>query len=648
MKRSNANSQTVDVQDELIATLGPMTPRQKLLATCLVIISGWGWIAYAYQARVGLAATAMTDYFSWGIYIINFVFFIGISMAGTLISAILRLTGATWRAPVTRLAEAITLFSLLIAGPMIIIDMGRPDRFFYVLLHGRIQSPILWDVLSLTTYMAGSILYLYLPMIPDMAILRDHPGKFPAWRRRLYSVMALGWKGTQKQHAALERAIFVMAIVILPVAVSIHTVTAWLFGMTLRPGWHTTIIGPDFVIGALYSGVAAVITAIAIFRHFFNLQRHLSMSHFLKLANLLLVFGLVYGYFIVNEHVGSIYTNQGAEQRLDQSTFAGPYRLEFWGMVVVGMVIPLVMLVIPKFRSVGGIVCASLLVNVGMWLKRYIIVVPTLATPFMPAVTPGGKALNYVPTWVEWSVTIGAFSGFSLMYLLFAKLFPIISIWELKEEEDAAGKQSVTPSSGTAASVIRAGLAGGALLAVLGVLVTGASASAAEPTAILATSPSQVPASQPAGKVALAVVTEDGQKLIRATVTQAGKPLESAAVEFSVRRSFGSLKLGNDTTLDDGTAAVKFPTGLPGNSAGELSLIAEVKTPPNLAGACAEIVSSGGTITPPDPDPFPRSLWSPRAPLPLLVVVFGLVVAVWSTYAYIVFQIVAIRKGAEA
>src|SRR5690348_14444629 len=328
MSRSNVIVPTSGAQDDLIATLGPMTPRQKRLLVCLVIISGWGWIAYAYQARVGLAATAMTDYFSWGIYIINFVFFIGISMAGTLISAILRLTGATWRAPVTRLAEAITLFSLLIAGPMIIIDMGRPDRFFYVLLHGRIQSPILWDVLSLTTYMAGSILYLYLPMIPDMAILRDHPGKFPAWRRRLYSVMALGWKGTQKQHAALERAIFVMAIVILPVAVSIHTVTAWLFGMTLRPGWHTTIIGPDFVIGALYSGVAAVITAIAIFRHFFNLQRHLSMSHFLKLANLLLVFGLVYGYFIVNEHVGSIYTNQGAEQRLDQSTFAGPYRLE--------------------------------------------------------------------------------------------------------------------------------------------------------------------------------------------------------------------------------------------------------------------------------------------------------------------------------
>jgi molybdopterin-containing oxidoreductase family membrane subunit len=647
MNRKDTIVQPVDAQDELIATLGPMTPRQKLLAVCLVIISGWGWIAYAYQARVGLAATAMTDYFSWGIYIINFVFFIGISMAGTLISAILRLTGATWRAPVTRLAEAITLFSLLIAGPMIIIDMGRPDRFFYILLHGRIQSPILWDVLSLTTYMAGSILYLYLPMIPDMAILRDHPEKFPAWRRRLYSTMALGWKGTPGQHAALERAILVMAIVILPVAVSIHTVTAWLFGMTLRPGWHTTIIGPDFVIGALYSGVAAVITAIAIFRHFFNLQRHLLMSHFLKLANLLLVFGLIYGYFIVNEHVGSIYTNQGAEQRLDQSTFAGPYRLEFWGMVVVGMVIPLVMLVVPKFRTVGGIVCASLLVNVGMWLKRYVIVVPTLATPFMPAVTPGGRALSYVPTWVEWSVTIGAFSGFSLMYLLFAKLFPIISIWELKEEQDAALTQTAAPSSGTAASV-RPGLLGGALLAVLGVLVMGTSASAAEPTAIPAISPAQVAASQPAVKVALAVVTEDGQKLIRATVTQAGKPLENATIAFSVRRSFGNLKLGSDTTLDDGTAAVKFPAGLAGNSVGELTLIAEVKTPPNLAGTCTEFVSAGGTITPRDPDPFPRSLWSPRAPLPLLVVVFGLVVAVWSTYAYIVFQIIAIKKGAEA
>ena len=154
---------------------------------------------------------------------------------------------------------------------MIIIDMGRPDRFLHVLLYGRLQSPILWDVLSLTSYLAGSLLYLYVPMIPDMAILRDTPG-LSRWRQKLYGTLAMRWHGTAEQHRNLERAVSVMAIVILPVAVSIHTVTAWLFGMTLRPGWHSTIIGPDFVVGALYSGVAAVITAIVLFRYFLRLQ----------------------------------------------------------------------------------------------------------------------------------------------------------------------------------------------------------------------------------------------------------------------------------------------------------------------------------------------------------------------------------------
>jgi molybdopterin-containing oxidoreductase family membrane subunit len=377
----------------------------------------------------------MNNYFSWGVYIINYVFFIGISMAGTLISAMLRLTGAHWRQPITRMAEGITLFALMIAGPLVIVDMGRPDRFFHIFLYGRLQSPILWDVLSLTTYMAGSLIYLYLPLIPDMAILRDRGAEFSTWRRRLYGTLALGWKGTPEQHKALARAIAVMAVVIIPVAISIHTVTAWIFGMTLRPGWHSSIIGPDFVVGALYSGIAAVIVAMAAFRKFFRLEAYITSRHFKNLGLLLLVAGISYSYFTVNNFVGAYYVMQSDESGLLNSIFGGKYSPEFWTMITVGMIVPLILLSLPWTRNIGGIVTASVLVNIGMWIMRYIIVVPTLSAPFLPLMK---ESAIYFPTFVEWSITVGGFAAFGLLYILFSKVFPIISIWELQAERAAA------------------------------------------------------------------------------------------------------------------------------------------------------------------------------------------------------------------
>ncbi len=424
-------STDAQVTDDLIATLGRPSLFHKTWVISLALVALWGAVCYLYQVKNGLAVTAMNDYFCWGVYIINFVFFIGISMAGTLISAMLRLTGAEWRRPITRMAEGITLFALMIAGPMIIIDMGRPDRFLHVLLYGRLQSPILWDVLSLTTYMAGSTIYLYLPLIPDMAILRDHSTNFSPWRRRLYTILALGWKGSPAQHHALERALSVMAVVIIPVAVSIHTVTAWIFGMTLRPGWHSTIIGPDFVVGALYSGIAAVIVAMAIFRKAFHLEDYLKLEHFKKLGLLLLAVGIAYLYFTVNNFAGSTYVTGTEERSLLQSIFGGTYAIQFWTMVIVGLLVPCLLLALPWTRTLAGIVFASVLINIGMWLMRFIIIVPTLSVPFMP--TPVGKHLAYVPTFVEWSITFGGFAAFGLLYTLFSKVFPIISIWEIIE-----------------------------------------------------------------------------------------------------------------------------------------------------------------------------------------------------------------------
>ena len=644
--QSSAGPAMTRPEADLIATLGPMGRRQKLWLACFAAVCAWGLVAFIYQLRIGLAATAMNNYFSWGVYIINFVFFIGISHAGTLVSAILRVTGAEWRRPITRMAEGITVFALMIGAPMIIIDMGRPDRILNVIIHGRLQSPILWDVCSVTTYITGSLMYLYLPMIPDLALLRDHPGNFAPWRRRLYRVLSLGWTGTPEQKHRLERAIGAMAIVIIPVAVSVHTVVSWIFGMTLRAGWHSTIFGPYFVVGAIFSGIAALITAMAIFVWYFrpyHLDRYITLDHFKKLASLLLAVNLIYIYFTVSEYLTMGYPAEGPDRRLLDALFSGQYAVQFWTMAVIGLFIPALLLALPWTRTFKGILIASLLINVGMWLKRYVIVVPTLASPFMPVYLPGGKPLRYVPTWVEWSITAGAFSGFCMLYLLFAKVFPIVSIWEIEEGKEQKSAASVAAPPRPVASARRPGLVLPLLIAGVGILgLAGRSAAGQTP----ATQPATT---RPAANVTLNVVTEDREKLIRATITTSdGKPIENAAVQFFVRRTFGDLKLGEDKTLDDGTAAVPFPTGLPGGLTGELELCAEVKSPASYAGACAAITDNGGRVVKPAADPFPRALWAPHAPLPLLIVICSLVGGVWITYAFVVSQIIAIRKGAKS
>lgn len=442
------------ITEELLSPLRPLGKAGRRGIFLLTLVFLWGLVAYAYQLTSGLRVTAMTNYFSWGVYIVNFVFFIGVSHAGTLISAILRVTGAEWRRPITRMAEAITLFALLVGAPMVIIDMGRPDRAYNVLIHGRLQSPILWDVLSITTYLTGSLIYLYLPLIPDLAILRDHAVRFSKVRQRLYRTLALGWTGTPDQHRRLEKAISVMAIVIIPVAVSVHTVVSWIFGMTLRPGWHSTIFGPYFVVGAIFSGIAAIITAMALFRRFSGLQDYITLDHFKKLGALLLTLNLVYIYFTASEYITIAYTRETADKRLLERLFHGPYATEFWIMAVIGMFVPALLLALPWTRTIKGITVASVLINIGMWLKRFVIVVPTLASPFMPVETASGGVFGYRPTWVEWSITAGAFAAFGLLYILFSRLFPIVSIWEVVEGRERAASQALAPAPVTTEEVL--------------------------------------------------------------------------------------------------------------------------------------------------------------------------------------------------
>lgn len=379
---------------------------------------------YARQVWFGLGVTGMNQPVTWGFYIVNFVFFIGISHAGTLISAILRLSKAEWRRPITRMAEVITAIVLAIGGLHPIIDLGRPDRVLNVFSAGRLQSPLLWDVVSISAYFTASTVYLYIPLIPDIAILRDR-GIKPSW---LYKFLAWGWEGTPHQHKVLERAITILMVMVIPIAISVHTVISYIFSMTLQPGWHSTIFGPYFVVGAIFSGIAALLLVMIAFRKLFHLEDYLREIHFSYLGNLLLIMSLLWFYFTFSEYLTGFFGHEPFEMMVFWYKFIGPYAPYFWAMVTCNFFIPVLLLVFKKHHVVRNIFISSCAVVVGMWLERLIIVVPTLANTHLP--TPTGI---YIPSLTEWSLFLGGLSAFVLGFALFAKFFPIISVWEVQE-----------------------------------------------------------------------------------------------------------------------------------------------------------------------------------------------------------------------
>jgi molybdopterin-containing oxidoreductase family membrane subunit len=395
--------------------------------------TGLGVYAYLHQFRHGLGVTGLNKPVYWGIYITNFVFFVGISHAGTLISAILRISQAEWRRPITRSAEVITVMVLFFGVGSILIDLGRPDRLLNVIKFARFESPLLWDVTSISVYLTGSMVYLYLPLIPDCALIRD---RLRGPWRYFYAILALGWRGTERQWHVLEKLIAIMAIIIIPIAVSVHTVVSFVFAMTVQPMWHSAIFGPYFVAGAIFSGIAALIVAMALLRKVYHLEEYLKPIHFNYLGILLLVMTMLWFYFTFSEFLTTWYGAEPTHMAVWWEKIAGRYAPHFWTMFLTCFVIPMTFLAPRRFRTITGTVIASISVNIGMWLERYLIVVPTLVNPRMPY----GEG-TYHGTWVEWSILIGCFSAFILLYTLFTKFFPIVAIWEVREGRDHALQQ---------------------------------------------------------------------------------------------------------------------------------------------------------------------------------------------------------------
>lgn len=420
------------LNDELLSSLRPPTWRWYGLAFFLGAVVAWGLAAFTYQVMTDLSVTGLDRPVMWGIYIANFVFWVGLSHSGTMVSAILRLSQANWRRPILRAAEAMTVFSITVAGLFPVIHLGRNWVVYYFMpypnqrgLWPNFRSPLLWDATAITTYIIGSSLFLYLGMLPDLAVVRD---RTTGWKKKIFDVLAMGWRGTAREWVVFRQASILMAALIIPVAVSVHSIVAWDFAVTVVPGWHSTIFPPYFVIGAITSGVAAVITLMVIIRRVFHLEEYLTPLHFDNMGKLLLVICLLWAYAYFVEVQTTWYAHQPIEWEVF-SFMSGKYTPLLILMLIGNAILPITALCFKKIRrSVKAMLVITILVNVGMFIERYLIIVPSLSHKNMPFIWG-----TYSPSWVELSVTAAAFAGFTLMYVLFAKFFPMVAVTDVRE-----------------------------------------------------------------------------------------------------------------------------------------------------------------------------------------------------------------------
>jgi molybdopterin-containing oxidoreductase family membrane subunit len=407
----------------------------KLWIALLSVIFIIGCYAYYIQLKNGLKVTAMRDYASWGLYISNFVFFVAISLVGALISSVLRLTNFELYRPITRIAEIIAVSAIVFAGLIIVVDMGRPDRVLNLFIHGRIQSPIVWDVIVVTTYLVTSVLFLYMPLLPGIALCRDQLTEKPKWQRWMYKTLALGWNGSEAQWKIMKQSVAIICVLIVPLAISIHTVTAWLFATTLRPGWDSTNFGPYFVAGAFQAGTAAVIIAMYVFKKAYKLEKYITADHFNFMGKLLVFLCLIYAYFNLNEYLVPAYKMRGAEGKLLNDLFTGHYAPIYWSVQLFGMALPAVLLLWKRARKPLPIAIIALFVVVAAWFKRYLIVTPIMLHPYTPIQSVPANWAVYFPSWIEIAIVAASLAGVLLIITVFSKFFPIISIWETLENE---------------------------------------------------------------------------------------------------------------------------------------------------------------------------------------------------------------------
>ncbi len=389
--------------------------------------------AVAYLLAVGVGIWGINMPVAWGFAIINFVWWIGIGHAGTLISAILLLLRQPWRTSINRFAEAMTLFAVACAALYPLLHLGRPQVFYWLFpypntmgLWPQFRSPLVWDVFAVSTYGTVSFLFWFAGLIPDLATLRDRARSRVA--RVVYGVLAMGWRGSARHWHHYETAYKLLAGLATPLVISVHTVVSFDFAVSLLPGWHSTIFPPYFVAGAIFSGFAMVMTLAIPIRAWFGLQDFITQRHLDNMAKVMLGTGLIVAYGYAMEAFMAWYGANPYEQSVMNARMFGPYGPLFWGLLVCNVLVPQLLWSSRVRRNLLALFGIALIVNVGMWLERFVIIVTSLHRDFLPS-----SWGMYVPTFWDWATFLGTIGLFVSLLYLFIRFLPVISMFEMRE-----------------------------------------------------------------------------------------------------------------------------------------------------------------------------------------------------------------------
>ncbi len=430
------------------------TPRYWIMVIVLgLLVAVLLFGAWGNQIAVGMGVTSKTRPVFWVTYITTFVFWIGISHAGTFVSAILRVFKAEFRRPFTRAAELMTTFGLAAGALFPLIHLGRVWIFYWLVpypnarwLWPNLRSPVLWDFLAINTYLLSSTIYLYLPLIPDLAMARD---RTTGIRHFIYKILALGWRGTEAEWHRIRTAINIFAFAIIPVMFSVHTIVSWDFAVSMVVGWHSTIFGPYFIIGAILSGVSAVVMILAVLRATMkHMDYFIRKEHFDALGKLVLIFSLAWAYFFYNDFLLSWYGGDEALKRVITFHAEGPMAWMWYLMLVCNILIPAVTLWNKKIRTSPWLMfIITTLINVGMYFERFLIIPVNLSHQRSPF---DWGEFNLTPT--DIMIPLGTLCLFLFLYLVMSRLIPLVPVWEVQEGQMAhtlrkVGKAEVTSVS---------------------------------------------------------------------------------------------------------------------------------------------------------------------------------------------------------
>jgi len=437
------------ISDDICAPVEAAPSKAWMIAVTLsglLALTGFTMIGITITYGIGMWGLNKTVGWAWDIT--NFVWWIGIGHAGTLISAILLLFRQKWRTGVNRSAEAMTIFAVICAGLFPIIHMGRVWLAFFIFPYPNTRgpvwvnfnSPLLWDVFAISTYFTVSLVFWYTGLIPDLALVRDRTTS--AFKKRMYNIFSFGWKGTAKNWQRFESISLVLAGLSAPLVLSVHTIVSFDFATSVIPGWHTTIFPPYFVAGAIFSGFAMVLTLMLVVRKVFNLQEYITLAHIESMNKVIILTGSIVGVAYITELFTAWYSGNQYEQYAFLNRSTGPYWWSYWGMMTCNVVSPQLFWIKKLRRSIIFTFFMSIFINVGMWFERFVIIVTSTHRDFIPS-----SWTMYYPTIVEIFIYLGTIGFFMTLFLIFAKVAPVIAVAEVKSILKTAGDQYTGPDA---------------------------------------------------------------------------------------------------------------------------------------------------------------------------------------------------------